>query len=364
MGRAGRQFGQRRYATLAARAASNAMTLRLIVPGLFWPDAATHSALAELPLPGLRQLLANGHAARAPAVAAESLAAHALGWPDPPLAALRLLGQGQDPGSAYWLCADPVHLKVTLNALALIHGPLLPADENTLPALTKALNTHFADDAPGLFLALGTGCGYLRLNTPLSTSPAPLSLVTGQHIEPFLPAGRQSPLRSWLNDIQMVCYSLPANEDREARGLLPINSLWLWGGGQGTTPPEEALRTTIFANDSISKGIAAALGVRCAPCPPRAFAAHENEACIVLPQLALHAAFDDSGRYAADLETLDRYWFQPLADALRRGQLAQLAIHAQNRNGRQQIAVAAPGLLGRLRWKPGRAADLHAALAC
>src|SRR5690606_30880361 len=40
------------------------------------------------------------------------------------------------------------------------------------------------------------------------------------------------PWRRLLNEIQMVWHEHPVNQARAARGALPVNGLWLYGGGR------------------------------------------------------------------------------------------------------------------------------------
>jgi hypothetical protein len=51
-------------------------------------------------------------------------------------------------------------------------------------------------------------------------------------------AGR--PLRRLQQEMQMLLYTLPVNEERERGGLLPVNSFW--ASGSGALPPASAAR--------------------------------------------------------------------------------------------------------------------------
>src|SRR5690606_4093503 len=44
------------------------------------------------------------------------------------------------------------------------------------------------------------------------------------------PEGR--PWRRLVNELQMLWFDHPVNQAREARGLRPVNSVWLYGGGR------------------------------------------------------------------------------------------------------------------------------------
>jgi hypothetical protein len=57
-----------------------------------------------------------------------------------------------------------------------------------------------------------------------------LSELDGQPVADHLPKGKQAV--DWIclsNEIQMLLFDLPLNQQREAAGKLPVNSLWFWG---------------------------------------------------------------------------------------------------------------------------------------
>jgi hypothetical protein len=51
-------------------------------------------------------------------------------------------------------------------------------------------------------------------------------------VDHWLPRQQQAqPLRKLQNELQMLLYAHPLNDDRAARGLLPVNSFWVSGTG-------------------------------------------------------------------------------------------------------------------------------------
>jgi hypothetical protein len=62
-------------------------------------------------------------------------------WPVAPLARL---GDGQEPDTAYWLCADPVHLQVDRDALILVDSHRYELAQTDADSLVSTLNLHFA----------------------------------------------------------------------------------------------------------------------------------------------------------------------------------------------------------------------------
>jgi len=67
-----------------------------------------------------------------------------------------------------------------------------------------------------------------------SISPAAVSTLS---VSDWWPQAES--LKAWrklLNEVQMLWHTHPVNEQRAARGLEPINSLWLYGGASGWKP--------------------------------------------------------------------------------------------------------------------------------
>lgn len=212
------------------------MHVHLALPGLLWPAQALSDLLYDLDLPALYWLLGRGRIARAPACAYESWLAARFGHDPlaPPLAALRLLGDGFDPGRGHWICADPAHL-------AFEHGqPTLsdPADLKLAAEETAELAAAIAPAlaSVGQFTLHGNGHGYIRLAAPVAMVTTPLSAAIGRGAAELLPRGIDA--ARWLhlaNDMQMALHDLPLNRRREAAGQATINTLCFWG--TGAMPP-------------------------------------------------------------------------------------------------------------------------------
>lgn len=196
-----------------------------------------------------RRFLARGEAQSGaqPATDLDTLLA-ALGVPLPPaagLAALRLWGQtGRRPDG--WVAgADPVWLQAGLDKLYL-HAPP-PGDVATteLDTLFADLNAAVLTGGPGSLTAVA-GCGYLRDSSDMATARLPAEALHGERPDAYMPAGDGA--RTYLalcGELQMSLHDHPVNRAREAAGRLPLNSLWLWGGGTAPAPAPRDLPTLI-----------------------------------------------------------------------------------------------------------------------
>jgi len=119
--------------------------------------------------------------------------------------------------------------------------------------LIDHLQKTLADDDQYGFTRLGSFC-YLSAKSPIATARVPTYVVDGKKPIDFLPSGDDSArYRNLLSEIEMALHEQEVNLNREASGQLPINSLWLWGGG---TAPEQTTRPQppLFSDDPVLTG--------------------------------------------------------------------------------------------------------------
>jgi hypothetical protein len=168
------------------------------------------------------------------------------------LAALRLWGQtGERPVD--WVCAaDPVYLEAMLDHVRLhtLSAEILDAADRQ--RLFEILQCE-SGDAARHFVQVGEH-GYVRSAQPFATAAhSSLSLHAGEPDE-FLPAGPAAHDHDRLiGEVQLLLHESPLNRDRETRGLAPVNSLWLWGGGHAPPVCKREL-PPLFANDPLFRG--------------------------------------------------------------------------------------------------------------
>jgi hypothetical protein len=151
--------------------------------------------------------------------------------PQTPNAALAWQRAGNEAGSAYWLYATPVHLVLQRDSFSLSEPAPLPLEENEIEALTSAFNQHFSQDNMQFFWHEKQW--FLRLdNNPSIQTSAPEAALN-KDISAFLPTGDGAmQWASFSNEIQMLLFEHPINQEREAKRLPIINSIWCYGGGQ------------------------------------------------------------------------------------------------------------------------------------
>ncbi|GBE10139.1 cofactor-independent phosphoglycerate mutase [bacterium BMS3Bbin12] len=352
------------------RGADEPPALTLLIPGLSGTgerasDAAPEPGegrLADLPpLPALGSLLAAATAFPVPVSGPEATLLHLSGIPqeraqDAACAAFCRLGEGRAPVDGWWLCADPVHLRVDFDRLVLSDGEALAVTGAEAAALAAELNERLFH-LDGLELeAPSPTRWYLRLTGDPQIRTCALSSVVGRDVAPCLPEGPGARVwRTRLNEVQMVLHMSPVNEARAARGLAPINGLWFWGPGTVAAPSPGWSR--VFGGGVLAQGVAAATGRSHEPVPDSAAAlltaaSADRPVLAVLDHARVPMLHGDTVRWREALAALERDWFVALRAHLREVRSFHPVLYTGD--GRAWRLRAPP------RWR--RRATIHSAL--
>lgn len=174
-----------------------------------------------------------------------------------PFAALQARQAGREPGSEGWAWITPAHWRVGRNHVDMAHPHDLQLDGDDSQALLAAMQPYFAED--GIALAYDAPMRWLARGEIFRTLPtASLDRVMGRTIDTWMPAGETGrPLRRLQQEMQMLLYTLPLNDERQRGGLLPVNSFW--ASGTGALPPGHAqagmgLQVTPYLRDAALLG--------------------------------------------------------------------------------------------------------------
>lgn len=169
-------------------------------------------------------------------------------------ASLRFYGQTGDTPAVWMAGADPVYLEPRLDHLFLHAIPPGELPVTAFRSLFDHLQTTLAESGEFAFARVGA-YGYLRADQPIAT--AALSSQAMDQLIPndWMPVGvGATSYRQRLSEVEMALHDHPANLERLAAGLFPVNSLWLWGGG---TLPDIEMRKDLpplFSNDPLLIG--------------------------------------------------------------------------------------------------------------
>ncbi|HEY5636934.1 MAG TPA: hypothetical protein VIS77_08535 [Burkholderiales bacterium] len=310
------------------------MHVELLVPGLSDPPsrAASQDAFPAAPrVPALELLCARGRRRDAISGTPEDWlgTAFELEFGALPAGALGAFGAG-DPAQGLWCRADPVHLRLMREALALVPVnafTLAPAEAD---ALRADLNAHFAGTLELVGVRPSAWCARLGgLGAPAGRAPLDLA---GADVDRNLPAGADAARwHALMNEAQMLLHDHPVNAAREARGEPPVNSLWPWGGGALPGEARAAWRSVTTDDPSVA-GLARLAGIRAtasfADAPGwLAATAAEGRHLVQLDALRAPRALGDVDARDAILRALEANWFSPLLAALRAERIGMLTLH-------------------------------------
>jgi hypothetical protein len=176
-----------------------------------------------------------------------------LPYPQQGCGALRMWGQTGDRPTNWIAAADPVYLEPRRDHLVLHALRSADASPAEMRVLIDHLQATLAGDQQYGFTHLGS-YSYLSAKTPIATANLPAHVVDGRKPYDFLPAGNdKAQHRTLLSEIEMALHEHEVNLNREANSALPINSLWLWGGGRA---PEQVtqVQPPLFSDDPLLTG--------------------------------------------------------------------------------------------------------------
>lgn len=232
-------------------------------------DAASH-VLRDLSLPRLTALLSR----LAPATRDEAdeytfspphdrALAAAWGWPledgTLPFAARAAVADGLAVTDRAWGLITPAHWHVGRDHVSLADPAALALTEAESRELFGVVRELF--ESEGFTLAWGAPTRWYGAHESLAGLPcASLDRVIGRNVDLWIRNGPAAPsqarlIRRLQSEVQLLLYPHPINEEREARGLLTVNSFWLSGCGRFQPGADDAvqvdpsLRAPLLATD-------------------------------------------------------------------------------------------------------------------
>jgi hypothetical protein len=252
----------------------------------------------------------------------------------PPVAPFRYLADtGCPPAGCCW-CVDPVHLRADTHGLILFDASTCRLSAQERQALFVTLRDFLSEtdwrletsDSHNWYLH---GLAHDQLHTAL------LSRVLGKPVSEYLPRGRAA--AQWMqrsNEMQMLLHSHPVNQERAARGLPAVNSVWISGGGL-LPEPRRAAFDQVYSDDPLLRGLALWSGAATDSLPRDADALQQNPAAgrrvLLAPDACLPAAaYGDVQQWSEVVARYERDWFAPLLQALSGRRLQALELIALN----------------------------------
>lgn len=321
-------------------------TVHLVIADLFLPKDFAAEVCAGLQLPALEKLLARGRSETLQPVPLENYLCELFGVPCRPVAPISASFDGL--GEGCWLRADPVHLRLQREQVALLPDVAVSADE--AGQFCASLNEYFAGQGMEFF-APHPQRWYVRLDRLPDIETVALSQVAGRNIGGLLPGGGEATRwRQVFNEIQMLLFAHPLNAAREARGELPVNGVWLWGAGQtGISPPLQKDYDSVSSDEVLVEMFAAAAGIPFAEwgdglslaLSQQSGGGFSSDGRQLLVFTGLRAALwrGDLAGWRDALQNFETGYAQPLWQALRAGKISQLQIDVLGSDGSRRMLL-------------------------
>jgi len=232
-------------------------------------------------------------------------------------AAMRALGVPAQDG--WWFMVHPVHLALARTHMVLGDPRNLRLDDADARALFDAAKPYF--DEVGKTLLYGdANTWFMRADDWRTLRTASPDAAIGENLADWMPDGpAKREFRKLQNEVQMLWHAQAVNEAREQRGLVPVNSFWMWGGSEGTPPalPELAEIAclpwlSVLATPALHGADAAAVLAR------------PHDTIAVLGAALPSGKEADWSAWLMHMQQLEQQWFAPLLDALRGGRIGAL----------------------------------------
>jgi len=217
---------------------------------------------------------------------------------------------------AWCMRIDPVHLRIDMDSAIMLAADELQLSEAETNALTESINQHLKQDGIKIHVA-HPHRWYLFFDAPRTLNTTPLHQVMGNDVNELLPEGDEAMYwRSLLNELQMLLYTHPVNQQREQRGLAAVNSVWFWGEGlvpQKNTSDWQGIYTD---NDQVEM-LAAFCGIPCYELNQYKASEVNGHVMVVVTELQSLVHNQDIFAWINALTTLDTTLFKMVREALK-----------------------------------------------
>ena len=255
-------------------------------------------------------------------------------------------------GPAVWL-AEPLHLTEGVGRVHLERRGRLRLSAEECTRLATDFNALFGPSA--LALAPLPSGAFVLSGPPAEGAQTlePARVAAGPLAEALAQGPGSAALRRLGAELEMWLYTHPLNAERAGRGVPPVSTLWLWGGGAPCaeraerTLPAQALGIDAYVDGLICLGA----DTPCAVSPPHWPYAPGRPIERALHVLEVREVLwrEPGADLLGALAVLDRQWLAPALAALRSGALERLWLLANDR----AWSLRARDLWRR--WRRGRA---------
>jgi hypothetical protein len=299
----------------------------------------------DLPrLASLEALLARGKTAKSAGMFLEEavLGEFNVSPANAPVAALTRIADGGIADDATWLRADPVHLHVSRDNVQLMDSHVIEPTLAEANAIVATLNQHLAQDELSINV-LDNARWYMKIPAGEAPRAPPLWQVAGGSVYDQLPQGDgRINWRRLQNELQMLLFDHPVNAAREAKGIVPINGIWLWGAGSLGHFSSIAKVDHVVGKLALVRGLAMHTSTALTPTLPSSFNDLTSDASsqlVILHKATRALRANQRYDYVESINQLERDWFMPALAALDVGKIEKLALLLPNETASLRVDV-------------------------
>lgn len=307
-------------------------TCTIYYPGLLGPDVPiAELASDEWPDPKqtshLCKLLSYGKSQASVKISIDARILECLGIsisPESELPVSQIRAIHHDIDAASLWCLDPVHIQIDRDEALLLANESLMLSEQHARQLINDLNQHFEQD--GLQIHYHNEHQWL-LSGVLSVNTNSLNDVLLQNISDYQPTGKdEKKWRTLINEVQMLLHLHPVNAQRERLGLLTVNSLWVWGGGELNN--SDSAIDLVFADNTLVKDAAKVIGVDQKALPEHFEPNHFTNKNVLLVLMGQMDAIRQKDMFSwfEHLKQLDHDVLSPLLTLMQQGDIETLVV--------------------------------------
>ena len=244
-----------------------------------------------------------------------------------PVAPAAMAAHGLDAGQGRWFVLQPAHLHVARDHLVLTDRRQLALDEHESRALFDTAQALLADI--GVPLLYGDHhTWFLRADDWRDLQTSTMDAACGHNIDIWMPKGADE--RAWRklqNEIQMEWHAHPVNEARAARDAKPVNSVWLWGGGEPGADAPASAYSHAWGLDGWPGALAASVPFHSLQADADGvIGAAPLRGLLMIDTLSAPALAGDWSLWLDAWHALEADWLAPLLAALQGGKLDSLTV--------------------------------------
>ena len=274
---------------------------------------------------------------------------------DIPVAAAVMRSHGMAPAEGFWFMLQPVHIHIARDHLVLTDTRQLSISEEESRLLFSIAQLIF-EEAGKTVMYGDAGTWFLRADDWSTLRTATPDAACGHNIDIWMPKGdSELAWRKLQNEVQMHWHTHQVNNEREARGMTPVNSIWLWGGSPAVSPGRAKYYSDAYHLHGLSKALIAETAARL----------HDGDAAdimkapperglLVLDKLVAPALAGDWSAWLDEMHFLEAHWFAPLLSALKRGAIGKLTLALSDHAALSEF-IATPWSLRKFWVKPALA---------